>query len=531
MLGSTAWARTSRRGVMMVALGLTLLASSLRAETPGRWVAGDFHNHTRLTDGSHAPLDVFEKSLGRFGLSWIANSEHGGAFARDPQGRYWEDPAIQPPVVLQGDVRTDREKRRFMWRWQSLLEYSFPIVAEARRDPRFADKAILLGLEFNCPGHEHVSVGILADSGLPVAEFEYRFDALDADAGGGPGGIWKNKKTTNDHAKALRAIAWLDKHHRDRSWFIINHPERASKYRIEDLRDFHDAAPDVVLGFEGAPGHQKYKNRGGYAEASYTYADNGMGGSTYGGVGVFVARVGGVWDAMLGEGRRFFAYANSDFHDEGRDFWPGEYQKTYIHVAGPLTERAVLEGLRSGRSFFVSGDLVDAVEFSAAGDGRSAEMGGVLQVARGSDVEVTIRLRDPAGPNCLGDEVTLHSVDLIGGDVTGRASKFLSDGTTPNPAYNVDVNPSARVLARFDSSNWIAEPGGWIRASFTLNRLDRSMYLRLRGTNLAPGTEHETDEQGNPLSDQLADKLGLDGVAEARAELWFYANPLFIDVR
>lgn len=505
------------------------VVASSRAESPGEWVAGDFHNHTVLTDGSNLARDVFEKSTRQFGLTWIANSEHGGTSARDPWGRRWNDPAIQPPATIKGDVRLDSNKRPLMWRWQSLCEYSFPIVAEARKDRKFAGKIFLQGLEFNCPGHDHVSTGILADSGLPLAEFEYRFDSNDADLSGGPGGQWKDKNTTNDHAKALQAIAWLDEHYRGRSWFIANHPERAGKVRIEDLRDFNNTAPDVAFGFEGAPGHQKYKDRGGYREKSFKYADNEMGGATYGGVGVFVARVGGVWDALLGEGRKFYAYANSDFHDAGNDFWPGEYQKTYVKVTRPVTEQAILDGLRAGRSFFVSGDLVDAVEFEVkAGRGPTASMGQVLEVRPGTAVTVSIRLHDPPGKNALGDEVSLAAMDLIGGDVTGPVGKLGPDGQ-PNPAYTVELNPSTRILAHFESGQWRTQAKGWIAATHTLKSVDRSMYLRLRGTNLLPGTANETDDQGHPLSDALPhDRDGLD---EARADLWFYSNPVFISVK
>lgn len=516
-------------GLSLVVLIGIILPASLRADSAGVWIAGDFHNHTRLTDGSYAPRTVFEKAFEEFGLTWMANSEHGGAYGRDPQGQYWE--SIDPPVTVQGDVRRDKNEHRLMWRWQSLLEYSFPIVAEGRKDPRFAGKVLPQGLEFNCPGHEHVSVAILADSAWPIAEFEYRFDYNDADTSGGPDGRWQGKNTTNDHAKALQAITWLKDNYPNNSYFIINHPERASRYRIGHLRDFNNLAPDIVFGIEGGPGHQKNRHRGGYAGRSFKYADNDMGGATYGGVGVFVARVGGLWDAMLGEGRRFFVYANSDFHDDGRDFFPGQYQKTYIKVSGLVNERSVLEGLRCGRSFFVAGDLVDAVEFAAGQRRRFAQMGEALQVRRGTDVQVSIQLRDPPGRNCLGDDVSLHSVDLIGGVVTKPVDKNLDDGNTPNPAYEVDVNPTTRVLARFDSGNWQTKADGWIHASFTLRAVDEDMYLRLRGTNLPPGTTRQTDKAGNPLSDELAVEAEIDPLTEARKDLWFYSNPIFIETR
>jgi hypothetical protein len=53
------------------------------------------------------------------------------------------------------------------------------------------------------------------------------------------------------------------------------------------------------------------------------------------------------------------------------------------------------------------------------------------------------------------------------------------------------------------------------------------MYFRLRGTNLPPDTPNETDAEGNPLADSL---VGANTVAKAWADLWFYSNPIYIQV-
>ena len=68
-----------------------------------------------------------------------------------------------------------------------------------------------------------------------------------------------------------------------------------------------------------------------------------------------------------------------------------------------------------------------------------------------------------------------------------------------------------------------------------------SMYLRLRGTNLAPGTPNETDAQGNPLADELSyvdvpnpsdptQTVHINTPDVAWGDLWFYSNPIFIHV-
>ena len=66
------------------------------------------------------------------------------------------------------------------------------------------------------------------------------------------------------------------------------------------------------------------------------------------------AIVGGFWDSLLGEGRRFWIVATSDSHVHysqspraGSDFWPGEFQKTYVYARKTYDD--VLDGLRQGR--------------------------------------------------------------------------------------------------------------------------------------------------------------------------------------
>jgi hypothetical protein len=79
---------------------------------------------------------------------------------------------------------------------------------------------------------------------------------------------------------------------------------------------------------------------------------------------------------------------------------------------------------------------------------------------------------------------------------------------------------------------------GYNVITYRIKDLEKNMYFRLRGTNLAVNTVSETDADGNPLSDFLAtdnlrDEAGnpLDGAAEAWADLWFYSNPIFVYVR
>jgi hypothetical protein len=105
------------------------------------------------------------------------------------------------------------------------------------------------------------------------------------------------------------------------------------------------------------------------------------------------ARLGGLWDSMLGEGRRFWIVATSDSHANfadpvkpGSDFWPGQYQKTYVMARRNYED--ILDGLRDGRIFVVAGDLVRELDVTASIPGRTAGMGETLKTTKGSDVRV-----------------------------------------------------------------------------------------------------------------------------------------------
>ena len=131
------------------------------------------------------------------------------------------------------------------------------------------------------------------------------------------------------------------------------------------------AAPDVCFGWEGQPGHQAESDRGGFGTGAY------------GGTGYYSTTIGGIGDALLGEGRNWWLFARSDFHSRSvpeyessdypapdpnstspiqnqrtlnrgwrgaaashADFWPGEYQKDYVFVknAKQRTPQDVLGG-------------------------------------------------------------------------------------------------------------------------------------------------------------------------------------------
>ena len=317
------------------------------------------------------------------------------------------------------------------------------------------------------------------------------------------------------HAKTVESLKWMASFHGNGSYYVPAHVERAGPFNplgnngfnIEHLRNFNNAAPAVAFGFESQPGHGASDRRGEYNlrrndfdPTSGVNRLDSIGGTTYGGTGVYAAQVGGVWDALLGEGRNWWFFASSDWHSRGafgsddrrsdNDFWPGEYQRNYAlvrHGSERVNPQTIVDGLRSGNNWVDSGQLIDRLAFVAcvgnpAPHGRSeaavealatiaarnntdidikgcATMGEKLVVPQGADVIVSIVVRDPAGksyspysfPNPslaqVGlvqplDEPVLDHVDVIRGLVTGFKQPGNSDYSAAWPDSWVDMaNP------------------------------------------------------------------------------------------
>jgi len=274
---------------------------------------------------------------------------------------------------------------------------------------------------------------------------------------------------TQGHYKTLEALKWMALNHATGSYYVPAHLERAGPfnpegnqgYNVEHLRNFNNTAPNVAFGFETQPGHGASSFRGEYQQNRNSFGSNNfwdgvsyntdgskklvnvdsVGGTTFGGTGVYGSIIGGVWDALLGEGRNWWFFASSDWHNRGtfgaddrrstQDFQPGEYQRNYTLVrngSDKLRPQTIVDGLRTGNNFASSGQLIDRLGFVAcasyAGLGARtnasvealavaaatnnteisassgcATMGQKLSVRPGADIVVSIVVRDPAGAN------------------------------------------------------------------------------------------------------------------------------------
>lgn len=551
---NTRHSRRLRRALVLAAAALTLFAltaaaSAAAAPSAGRWESGDIHTHTWLTDGKNTQDEVLRQAFENYNLDYFANSEHGGSYSTTPIGTSFVSP---------------------VWRWMTLANYSFPIILNARTT--YPEKQIIQGVEWNVPTHEHASVGIVGSGNEPygISTFEYRFDAKDTDTSRAneatkavthtvtdangttttvvdiPAVSMDKTNATNDDM--LTAVKWLDDNYSSDAYMIVNHPSRAQLWHVGDFRALNDAAPDICFGMEGIPGHQpELMGRGGY---DYTFDDAAVQdrARTYGGADWMTAKVGGLWDSLLGEGRHWWIFNNSDYHrystdykdaagnyyaTQYYDFWPGQYNKTWTWVQDPTTE-GVVNAMRSGDLFIADGDLINALDFKAVDGKQSATMGQTLTTSVGKTVTVQVAFKSPK-MNADGDPVKVDHVDLIQGQVTGLIDPSSPDYTTK------ETNPTTKVITSFKT---FQKANGWMSASFKV-KIDGSCYFRLRGTNLAPNTPNETDAQGNPLIDTLSyvDVPNPDPTAAKTTptihgnlpsivwnDLWFYSNPIFVSV-
>jgi hypothetical protein len=445
------------------------------------WLAGDHHVHSRYSvgwdtrqdppapvvggEGIHA-IPLIAQMASRYGLAWMAVTDHGGP---------------------------NHSKVN--------LEQGYPELQQSRREvPGLIQ---FYALELNSPGADHSSLIVPrgSDEAAQLYDLESRFDRKE---------VYPRDPARDTRSRMLEALRYMTGL-LSKPIVIANHPSRSARglgeYGLDTpstFRDWNDTAPTVAIGMAGAPGHQamalgrdgsaaRAERRGGYE-----------GYPTMGGFDQMTARLGGLWDALLGEGRRWWITANSDSHvhfsEGGGDFWPGEYSKTYVWAS--RDEDDVLAGIRAGRMFVTTGDLVSELYLSAEWNGKSVGIGEELVVPTGAEVKVTIRFRDPAARNPHGDDPLVSRVDLILGEVSGRA-----------PDHESDMNPSTRVLERFTPDRWRLS-GPYRVLEYRLSDLRGPVYLRVRGTS---GTELEP-EPDRPGEDPWKD-------------LWFYSNPVFIALR
>ena len=472
---------------MKVAL-LSMLLASAPAFAEKRWLAGDHHIHSHFSPGYDYTVNPPKPIIGgdavnplptnaafakKHGLSWMVGTDHGGP----------------------NHSKLNRDM-------------AYPELLKSRKE--VPEVIQFYGMELNSPGADHSSLIIpfTDDEQQVLFKLEHDFDKYEVFP------VDVSRNVEDKMLAALEVMAALP----SPPVVIAHHPSRSApaygEYGLDDPAEFrrwNDTAPNVAIGMEGAPGHQAMALAGDdvkkYFASTKTPTNLPRGAysryPTLGGFDQMTARVGGFWDSMLGEGRRWWITSNSDFHrhysENGIDFYPGEYSKTFVYAK--KNHAAILAALRSGQVFVATGDLVSEADVTISYKKAEASMGGELVVDKGRDVQIEIRVRDPDGQNSNGGNPVVSRIDLIVGNVGARSTDL-----------SINSNSSTRVLQRFTAKDW-QKTGEFLTMRKTLT-ISESMYLRVRGTNTNELEPTEDPGGENPWDD-----------------LWFYTNPVFVTAR
>ena len=488
------------------------------------YLVGDHHIHSVYSHDAKYTFSQLAAAGAKYGLDWMVFTEHSN-FGHADQG--------------------------------AALEHEEILTARAE-NPR---QLIFQGLEWYIPAAEHCTV-FTAPGRHEVdllTRFESAYDGkLLAYDKGGPA----DADTARNEAHAVKAIKWLAEQRRsgyvDDVLVLANHPMRLGIDSPHELRAWRDAAPEIMIGMEGAPGAQgaaipgwrgptsirgEYENKPsaqswpGYPADAYL---------TYGGFDWTTATVGGLWDSMLAEGRLFSVTSNSDAHrivfdtwkngdwqpgqsfdttgklpdpvntdtpQPGSDFWPGQFSRTHVGVTR-YGYRAVMAGMRAGRVWLDHGHLLDGLEVRLTRDGdrgRDVTLGGRLRVRKGEKLTLNVTVTTASRPNPQGILPQLAHVDVIRGAVRGP----VADRDTWKA-------PDTRVVESKDVSGRT----GTYTLRIPLTAGEESFYVRLRGSD---GNRNGTGYLGASV-DPHGPVPHAPGDGDPWADTWFYSNPVFVDV-
>ncbi|WP_409468301.1 PHP domain-containing protein [Streptomyces sp. HC307] len=488
------------------------------------YLVGDHHIHTVYSHDAKYTFSQLAAAGATYGLDWMVFTEHSN-FGHAQYG--------------------------------ASLEHQEILRARAE-NPR---QLIFQGLEWYIPAAEHCTV--FAAPGPREVDLLTGFEtAYDGKLLGYTEGAAGAADTAHNEAHAVKAIKWLAEQRRrgyvDDVLVLANHPMRLGIDSPHEMRNWRDAAPEIMIGMEGAPGAQgaaipgwrgatsmrgEYENKPsaqswpGYPAEAYL---------TYGGFDWATATVGGLWDSMLAEGRLFSITTNSDAHrivfdtwkngdwpagqnfdntgrlpdpvntdtpQPGSDFWPGQFSRTHVGVTR-YGYRAVMAGLRAGRVWLDHGHLLDGLDVRLKRDcdhGRGVTLGGRLRVRKGERITLYVTVTTASRPNTQGIVPELAHVDVIRGAVRGPV--------TDRDTWQA---PDTRVVTTKDVSG----RKGTYTLRIPLTAGSESFYVRLRGSD---GNRHGTGYLGASV-DPHGPIPHAPGDGDPWADTWFYSNPIFVDV-
>ena len=489
-------------------------------------LSGDHHIHTQYSRDAMHTVDKQVSKGTEYGLDWMVITDHGG---------------------------TAHQKLS--------IDQITPDIKAARRV--YGNTAIYQGLEWNVPGAEHATV-ILPPTVSTVSilkQFELLFDGtVLADAK-----KISNANSSDGESYAVAGLKWLADQVSagviPMALMFANHPTRKGLDSPAEIRAWRDAAPGIALGWEGAPGHQAagISTKSGGPGSGRGYYDNAFDEKysfsgyrpndkenplrTYGGFDWATARVGGLWDSLLAEGKPWWITANSDSHqmfketlvggnltasgaldsaiynqtgkyanavDKGTpittygDYWPGFYSRTIVSSIS-RSYVTLMKAMKAGLILTTHGGIIDGADIrvTTSDDVRGVTTGGRTFVTKGGSVTATITIDLASRPNYGGFIPQLKKVDLISGPITG-----------PVTDQQTMFAPSTKVEKTFE----IKQTSGQVVLTYTYKNVGNSFYLRYRGSDGKKLAANGVD----PMMDVLGD-------SDPWTDLWFYSNPVFID--
>jgi hypothetical protein len=219
-----------RAGLFGAAFAAGSLAAPAAASTRGfggndprlAYLVGDHHVHSVYSHDAKYTFSQLAQASAKYGLDWMVFNEHSN-FGHAQYG--------------------------------AKLEHEEILKARAA-NPR---QLIFQGLEWYIPGAEHCT--IFAAPGRHevdlLTQFELAYDGkLLGYTAGGP----THPDTPRNEAHAVKAIKWLAAQRRsgyvDDVLVFANHPMRLGIDSPHEMRNWRDAAPEIMIGMEGAPGAQ-----------------------------------------------------------------------------------------------------------------------------------------------------------------------------------------------------------------------------------------------------------------------------------
>lgn len=527
------------------------------ADDDGRYMKGEYHTHTGQSKDATSTYMSLENVLGAAfrNEAVIGEADPAAKLSALTDDGEFDFLGLADHLRQSYNGVDGQGNGKYNTAFYVALQTQIREIEKLRVKGLYTDKIISSGFEWDMPGLDHASVGILDEDGevsiSGVHEFEWKY----ASTGSGDDptslyeldekvddmdeqSVWGDRRGgSGDPQTAYDAAAWLQENYPD-SYLLPNHPSRhnggSGQVTIENLRRLNDAAPDVVFGFEGMPGNQM--SGSGRAELPAGDIRNGA--------DEMIAVTGGVWDSLLSEGRKIYNFANSDFHfkvsaDEqySSGYWASEYSSNNVYVQpgedGVYDYSDVVDGLRSGNSYSTYGNLISDLSFTAAAGDSSATMGGELNATEGDTITVTVKFKVPEKNNyetLYGTDTgidadntpELDHVDLIAGSVTGKVSE---------DQYG-EINSDAKIVKTFTKEELAEAKGadGCYTLTFTADA-DQNCYYRLRGTTVT-----EVDENGDPLPDPdysgiTDNKTRFDTINDYNySSMCFYANPIWVNV-